>query len=619
MRPPITATRSRGSVPRSHGGSVLKRKSNIARLTSRGDVQQLISVLSERDLVKSADGDLIDVSVGIRAEAASALGTIDDPAASAALTRAAASDPDVRVRTAAAFALGETDDPDAVGALVEFVCALRSRDDGPARATAASRLDLIPAAAAARFVEVFLGRSSSPELDQHEQWVMREFVAGDEEKARASASALVSWLGSDPVRASRAGEALVEVAPWGVAELLDALSDSNLAPRAAEVLGRRREADALDHLMHLIRAEEPASRRAAAVALGELRDPMALQSLLAAATDPIADVRIAAAQALDKFGSVGLFASMASLLAPLMQDLPRAAGEPSPSLPMWAETAGLSELPRATRAAPESGLPTRAGPRAQKRRRPAAAVAGEPRESQAPAEPQRSEPAPQGEVRRPARRRRTTAALSLVAVLVVGAVIAVFGSEAGRTHRHPTLVAGVSPAYWAGLNAVMRSLNRTSSADIAELTKARSAQVLIKTRRGGRFYRWWVSIWRTQPPRYISDRSERYLAWKSGMSKAAARSLPNADPKEISAQRALALAHSQAADRLLSLHPGSATALNAALVAALRQIADADGALALAIARGDASAERKANAALAAGHRAQRSTLAKLQRLESPA
>jgi HEAT repeat protein len=300
---------------------MFQRRPNIARLARRGDVRRLVAVLSYRDLMSTSDGGAVDLGAGLRADAASALGAFRDPSATRALLRAARADPDAGVRRAAVEALEGNHDPEVLSALVELVCTARQTNGDPALAAAISCLHHLPREAAPAIARTVIDRGRSSHLDERERWAMQELFSGDDQKAQECSAALVQWLGpTETVKAQRAGDALVQLAPWGRSELIDALADQSLAPKAAEILAHRRDGDALEPLIHLLRAEEPASRRAAAMALGELRDPLAAQSLFASVSDPDREVRVAAADAVDKLGLVGVVASVSSLLAPLVSE-----------------------------------------------------------------------------------------------------------------------------------------------------------------------------------------------------------------------------------------------------------------------------------------------------------
>ena len=88
------------------------------------------------------------------------------------------------------------------------------------------------------------------------------------------------------------------------------------------MLGRIKDARALEALVAALRHPSAEVRMESCVALGELRDPAASEPLLVATRDPEHLVRAGAGAALDRIGTAAIAVSVASLLRPLLEKAP---------------------------------------------------------------------------------------------------------------------------------------------------------------------------------------------------------------------------------------------------------------------------------------------------------
>ncbi len=88
------------------------------------------------------------------------------------------------------------------------------------------------------------------------------------------------------------------------------------------MLGRVKDARALEPLVAALRSPDAQVRAECCLALGELRDPAASEPLLAATRDPEHVVRAAAGQALDRIGTAAIAVGVAALLRPLLESAP---------------------------------------------------------------------------------------------------------------------------------------------------------------------------------------------------------------------------------------------------------------------------------------------------------
>ena len=161
---------------------------------------------------------------------------------------------------------------------------------------------------------------------------------------QAEAKRLVKELG-DPIKRERVAQDLIHLGADAVPALLEALQtkDQNLLlhyqhilaqipaatpaliktlstahpilrGRAAEVLGRSRNRDAIPSLLEALQGEFFTVRSRAALALGKLGDPKAIQPLIGLLKDPEDEVRIAACLALGMFRDPSTFDDITNVL-----------------------------------------------------------------------------------------------------------------------------------------------------------------------------------------------------------------------------------------------------------------------------------------------------------------
>ncbi len=232
-------------------------------------------------LEKAADGRAVlpllgrlgDFDGQVRADAMRALGTLGDARAGPALLRMLA-DPADRIRGAAVVALGQLRVAAAVPALTQIA---RQRPPGDV----------------ARLAQLSLGRIGSVQ----------------------AVAALANLLGEAPGSPPELLEALMQAGPAAVPRLireLGATGDGSAAAMgttpatastiaAATVLGKIGDLRATRPLADLVE-RGTAARAAALAALADLRDPEALPTLALAATDPSAEIRMLAFEALTAIG-----------------------------------------------------------------------------------------------------------------------------------------------------------------------------------------------------------------------------------------------------------------------------------------------------------------------------
>ncbi|HMC56063.1 MAG TPA: HEAT repeat domain-containing protein [Gemmatimonadaceae bacterium] len=283
---------------------------------------------------------LADANGEVRLAAVKALGSLEDPAAIAALAKALREDSDPRVREAAAWALGEIDDARAVPSLLD---ALKSERVAAVRQQIVHALGEIDDASAVAGISG-AAKDASASVRREVAWALGEL--GDP----SAVPALVSMAKDDDtevrrnvaqalndVKGESAFDTLVSMAHDTDAEvrssavnalgdledrrtlptLIDALKDSNADVRSHAADGIQEIPDIKTAPRALIDALADANadvRQNVANALGEIGDDAAVPALKKATTDPNADVRRAAAEALSEIGGPEAVTALIALL-----------------------------------------------------------------------------------------------------------------------------------------------------------------------------------------------------------------------------------------------------------------------------------------------------------------
>lgn len=291
-----------------------RRRSKIERLRNRGDVRRLVGLLDEHDWIVDRDGVLLDLDVGRRLEAVSALGTIDDARAEDGIVRALADD-DPRVQRAAVEALAPTPRARAAKALAQTAALWRT----PALETAhqaaiALLVGLADELHAVEYTQILVETRADGLSVAEQTAVSRLFAADCGPVAEIFAGELAQRLraASEPER-RLVHETLVAMGSISVDPLVSALDDPARRGWAAAALGAIRDPRAVPPLIALMSEREPTAQATAARALGEIRDPRALEALIRASGDPHAEVRDAALAALDQMRGVVAMLGAAAL------------------------------------------------------------------------------------------------------------------------------------------------------------------------------------------------------------------------------------------------------------------------------------------------------------------
>ena len=294
-------------------------KPNVKALARDGDIDGLVEAAHYREVVRRVDGRISDAGASIREAAILALRDTEGQRAGETLV-GALGDPADRVRCAAIMALYELGDDDSLA-----LAAAHLRDeDGQALSTAfRALLELQKPGSTHKLVSAIVHREDERPMSEVDASIVREMLDAEGAGAGEVVDLLISALG-DPREdvAERAEDLLELLAPDSVEPLVLELSRGLAPERAASVLGRIKDARALEALVTALRHPDAQVRMESCVALGELRDPAASEPLLVATRDPEHLVRAGAGAALDRIGTAAIAVSVASLLRPLLEKAP---------------------------------------------------------------------------------------------------------------------------------------------------------------------------------------------------------------------------------------------------------------------------------------------------------
>ena len=291
----------------------------LERLARRKDVTKLREILADHDLRRSSDGTVVDVNWQRRIEAISALAEIDHDDAEDALI-AALADPAGPVRRAAVDALAARTSLTALPQLA-YVCATWADTADQVRLAGLRLLRQIRGASVAvGYVQGLVSTDSPSPPDELDEALVRSCVETNDSSTPAGGIAefLVAQLTSeDSERAARAETILSWLGATGARAAEEAVQIDGAAEGAVRVLGRIGEERSIATLKEVLEhGPEARERRAAAIALTELRTPLAIEPLLGATRDADRTVRDAALTGLDTYGTMATVALIGDILRP---------------------------------------------------------------------------------------------------------------------------------------------------------------------------------------------------------------------------------------------------------------------------------------------------------------
>jgi len=257
----------------------------------RGRAAEALGYIKDVRGVEPLIGVLRDQDSDVRSRAAAALGRIQDIRAVAPLI-AALKDYDEEVRGRAAEALGYIKD---VRGVEPLIAALRD-DNGQVRALAAEALsDIRHAGAVAPLIKV---------LDDQDSRVRRAATHALERIGEPTVEPLVDALKDEHIDVRDASPILAWIGKPAVEPLIRALEEESpiVRARAALVLGKIGDMQALQQLASTLDDQDKDVRRAGAWALGRIGDAQAFEPLAEALKDEDAGVRLRAVWALGQIG-----------------------------------------------------------------------------------------------------------------------------------------------------------------------------------------------------------------------------------------------------------------------------------------------------------------------------
>jgi HEAT repeat protein len=341
-----------------------RRKPNVKSLAKAGRVEDLVEASHYREVVTTGDGVQVDAGAPIREHAVLALGDAsskDDRAAVIGRLTEAMTDPVDRVRCAAVMTLYQLDE---AGPLSEALPTLPTTE-GQARDMAVRALAALRApGSSATLAAALLHRDDDVALGKSDAALIATLI--EQEGSPDAAQAVIELAVTDLAHersavAFRAEELLEHLAPQSLDVLVAELSDGKASHRAAAMLGRMKDARALEPLIAALQHPDPRVRTESCAALGELRDPAAAEPLLVATRDPEYEVRARAGEALDRLGIAAVAVSVAALLRPLVESrgsspepLPAVNGNGSTDLLEWDLVLEEPDEPVATNGTPGS-------------------------------------------------------------------------------------------------------------------------------------------------------------------------------------------------------------------------------------------------------------------------
>ncbi|HEX8075419.1 MAG TPA: HEAT repeat domain-containing protein [Thermoleophilaceae bacterium] len=311
------------------------RKPNVERMKRKRDLDGLREALRYRETVVDEEGEW-DVGLDVRVAAAEAMSEFNGPAVAADLAEAL-DDPQPAARLASIDALSKLGLVVAVNDLARCVAA---RDEG-ADEVSDRALDLLAGwqveGPAELLVETLLEPGAPPLDDRHREALTRLIEADPRsaDAARLLVDGIVAVLQEAPDEQAepRAERILGWLAPLAPDTVLNALVDGKASPGAMRVAGQLGDDRAVDPILRELRSADPAMRRSAAMAAGQLNHTRTVIGLLTATQDPQQQVRDAASAALDRMGTAAVIAAMATFVAPESLGPVEEVAAETPSLP----------------------------------------------------------------------------------------------------------------------------------------------------------------------------------------------------------------------------------------------------------------------------------------------
>jgi HEAT repeat protein len=306
------------------------------------------------DLVRDRDGQVVDLGVDVRRSAAEELAGIEGRAALHGLLQAL-DDPDDAVRIKAVRGLRQRGDPLAGEQLTWAVTNWTEPEHARAREEALEALAYLnDPMAPRRVVGGLITRETELDAEADREVLKRLTQGSGSASLSGTVDDLVARL-TDAAAKVRARQLLVWLGPDSVDPLIRALDDDARRQEAIFALGAIHDSRAVERLGSILLSDETTPiRTAAAWALGEIKDPSAVETLLVATGDPEYQVRSEASQSFDKLGNAAVAVAMSALILPALEN--GAGREPTDAIEVGdeEEDAAPEETPTAVHTVPEA-------------------------------------------------------------------------------------------------------------------------------------------------------------------------------------------------------------------------------------------------------------------------
>lgn len=304
----------------------MPRRPSIKRLVRRRDIPALLQALSYTDLLPGTTGRVaFDDGAQVRVLAITGLAELGVVEAVEEIA-IRLGDPEPAVRLTAVRAIYKLGAQGVVDALAAAVVSSPEDCYTRARGEALAVLRTIEEPGLAlRVVDALISASVRAALDGISQAALVQLARGEEdqlvdtlverlrdagEEERPLLEAMLVWLGETSVQPA-----------------IGTLDNPALCGSAANVLGTMKSAAAVPALADHVSHSDPEARRSVVWALGEIRDPRAVEALLHATADEEFPVRQQAQDALDGMGTVAIVAGMSATLRPLIAESARKGAE----------------------------------------------------------------------------------------------------------------------------------------------------------------------------------------------------------------------------------------------------------------------------------------------------
>jgi HEAT repeat protein len=289
-------------------GLTSQKTPDVAGLVGERDVAALVALAEQESLETSRDGRTVDAAVPVRHAAVLGLAEIGDRDALPILTNALR-DPSDAVRCAAIRALCDWNEAVPIAEAIAWLpghgksrslaLAAVAEVNDPATAPVLATSLIHGGAEAglweeeAAMVSALCRTNGSRGTLKRVLGVLLEGLEYHDERVAGRAEDFLLWFGDDAASA-----------------VIDSIRNSSAPHRSVWLLGQIGGAIAVVPLIEALEHLDARARAEACVALGELRDPIAVEPLLQSTYDSEHDVRVKAGAAIDRLGTVAILAGL---------------------------------------------------------------------------------------------------------------------------------------------------------------------------------------------------------------------------------------------------------------------------------------------------------------------